>query len=155
MEAHQYKTDADAEEFTHLLNIFHTFYKRENNLPASVHFFDVTHGLKEMQEFKKQSIESKDAYCEAYNKHKVASLLKVHKKIYYLMINDKPAYTSPNALKLLTLTTTYNMTNWDIKSESQQSDVNDTIPPLVDISMPPINESYDSENDEVIPPGNE
>ena len=140
METHQYKTDTDAEEFTHLLNIFHTFYKRENNLPPSTHFFDKTHGLKEMQEFKKQSFENKDAYCEPYNKDKLESLLKVNKKIYHLMINNKPAYTSPNVLKLLTLTTTYNMTNWDIKSELYESDSEDPVPPLVDITMPPINE---------------
>ena len=123
METNQYKTDADADEFVHLINLFHTFYKREYNLPTSANFFDPIHGLKEMQEFKKQTVENKDAYCELYNEKLVKELLIKYKKIYYLTVNGQYAYTSNNVLKIITTATTYNLSNWDIKSETFENNI--------------------------------
>jgi len=117
MEINQYNTEKDAEEFVDLLNLFHTFYKRENDLPTSAHFFDKDHGLKEIQEFKKQSVECGNSYFKFYKKEINQKLLKKYNVIYHLTVNDHYTYTSNNVLKLLTNVLSFNMTNWDIITE--------------------------------------
>jgi hypothetical protein len=126
MEIPQYKTEKDAEEFVNLLNLFHSFYKREYDLPPSANFFDKTHGLKEMQEFKKQCMESGEAYFKFYEKKNNEDLLKKYKKIYHLTINGHYSYTSSNVIKIITNITSMNISNWDIFSESITSNVSNS-----------------------------
>ena len=114
IEIKQYETEEDAQEFVDLLNLYHTFYKRENNLPANTHFFDETHGLKEIQEFKKQSMDCPNSYIEFYKDENNEELLKKNEVIYHLTVNGHNTYTSNNVVKILTKVLAFNMSKWDI-----------------------------------------
>jgi hypothetical protein len=86
-------------EFVDLMNMYHIYYKKHNNIKGNKTFFDNLH---EIREFKEDMINSeKNKYFDKYNEIKNSELLKIHNQLYHAKINGTYQFSSTNIIYLI------------------------------------------------------